>query len=478
MRPFACLAAVLMAVAIVSHADDKRPNIVMLVAEDISPEYFSCYDAKVAKTPIIDKLASQGVRFMHAYSHAPVCAPTRSGMITGRFPTSIGSHHMRSTLLHPPVLYTQLLQKAGYQVHWPGKTDFNFEVPKDAFTTKTDFRKVQNLKEPFFAYLNFMITHESQFRIPKPEHLKRTPRVTDEQRQDQSKVPIPEYLPDTPEVRKDISQHLEDATQLDYEIGDVLKFLDEKGYADNTIVVFWGDHGSALPRGKRWLYDSGVRIPLIMRWPGHIQPGTVRDDLACVLDFAPTFLSLAGAEAPPEWNGRVLVGDKTQPEPKYVFGARDRMDENYDRCRYVHDKRFEYIRNFDWKTPWGVYQIYNFITPSMQVWYHLAAEKKLNSTQMIFWSNEKPQEELYDVENDPYEVHNLADDPAYAEQLKTMRAALDTWLVETKDMGGIPEQELVDKGIVADRYNTEYKKRILDNAETAKKFPWPPQIVK
>lgn len=454
----------------------ERPNIVLLTAEDISPEFFSCYDARVARTPNIDRLASQGAKFMRAFSHAPVCAPSRSGLITGRYPTSIGSHHMRSTLLKPPGLFSQELKKAGYEVHWPGKTDFNFEVPKDAFTSTKDFRKVETLKQPFFAFLNFMVTHESQFRMPKEKHLKNTPHVKDEERQDASKVPIPVYLPDAPEVRQDIAQHLEDATEADYQVGEVLKFLDDNGLAQNTIVVFWGDHGSALPRGKRWLYDSGLRVPLIVRWPGVIQPGSVRDDLTCVLDYAPTFVSVAGGEVPKEWNGRVFLGPNMQPEPKYVFGGRDRMDENQDRVRSVRDRRFKYIKNFEPEKPWGLYQDYNFQTPSMRVWYRMAAEGKLNDVQKIFWSNRKPDEELYDTVSDPFEVNNLAAKPEHAEKLKELRGALQGWIVETKDLGELSEQALIDRGLVKDRLNTEYKKRIEETAGEAKKYPWPPAV--
>jgi len=454
----------------------ERPNILLLTAEDISPEFFGCYDARVAKTPNIDRLASEGAKFTRAFTHAPVCAPTRSGLITGRYPTSIGSHHMRSTLLKPPVLFSQELQKAGYDVHWPGKTDFNFNVPKDAFTSTTELRKVENLKQPFFAYINFGVTHESQFRLPKEKHLKNTPHVREEQRQDAAKVPIPAYLPDTPEVRQDIAQHFEDATEADYQIGEVLKWLDEKGLAKNTVVVFWGDHGSALPRGKRWLYDSGLRIPLIVRWPGVIQPGSVREDLACVLDYAPTFVSLAGGTIPKEWNGRVFLGANTQPEPKYVFAGRDRMDENQDRVRSVRERRFKYIKNFEPEKPWGLYQDYNFQTPSMQAWYRAAAEGKLNEAQKIFWSNRKPDEELYDTEADPFEVNNLAAKAEHAEKLKELRGALETWAVETKDLGAEQEQALIDRGLVSDRLNTEYKKRIEDFAEKAKKYPWPPAV--
>jgi len=241
-------------------------------------------------------------------------------------------------------------------------------------------------------------------------------------------------------------------------------------------VMIWGDHGSAWPRGKRWLYESGMRIPLIVRWPDVIKPGTVREDLTCVLDYAPTFLSIAGAEIPKEWNGRVFLGPNTQPAPKYVFGGRDRMDENQDRCRSVRDERFVYIKNFEPEKPWGLYQNYNFQTPSMRVWYKLAAEGNLNDAQKILWSNRKPDEELYDYQADPDNVINLADKSEHAEKLKELREALKTWIVTTKDLGEFTEQQLIDKGLVVDRLG-EYRERKAKNASDEAKFPWPPRIV-
>lgn len=457
-----------------TRAASGRPNFIWIVTEDFSP-LLCCYGDPMTQTPNLEALAAGGARFTRAFTHAPVCAPSRSGLITGRYPTSIGTHHMRSTLKHPPVLFTQLLQQAGYAVHWPGKTDFNFKEPDGAFTDRTDLRKVTDLRQPFFAYVNIGVTHESQFRLRGAAHAKNIARLTPAQRQDPARVQVPPYLPDAPEVRLDIAQHYEDATAMDYVVGDVLRFLDTSGLAANTVVIFFGDHGSPLPRGKRWLYDSGLRVPLLVRWPGVIPPGSVREDLVCFLDLAPTMVALAGGTVPPEWDGRVILGPATGPEPPFLFAARDRMDENQDRCRAVRGRRFHYIRNFEPEKPWGLFLNYPYQTPSMQVWYQWAAEGKLNEVQRLFWSDRKPDEELYDTEADTHETHNLAADPAHAQTLAAMRAALQAWLERTGDLGAVPEPELVARGLVADRLG-QYRQRSRQAAGNARRFPWPPRV--
>lgn len=210
-----------------------RPNIVWIVGEDMGCE-LGCYGDKLAHTPNLDKLASQGVRYTHCYTHCPVCAPSRSGLITGQYPITIGSHHMRSTLLKPPPTFTSLLRKAGYFVAWPGKTDFNFTVPADAFDSTRPW--LDNIpKQPFFAYVNFTVSHESQIRATKEQHAKNTARLKDSQRQDASKFVLPPYYPDTPEVRHDFKQYYEVCTAVDSLVGDVLAALDKAGVADNAL---------------------------------------------------------------------------------------------------------------------------------------------------------------------------------------------------------------------------------------------------
>lgn len=463
----ACLSLLLFS-SVAFAADDKRPNIVWIVTEDISPN-LGCYGDPDAITPNLDKFAKQGAMFTRCFSHAPVCAPTRSGIITGQYPTTMGSHHMRSKLNDPPKLFTQYLQDAGYFVAWPGKTDFNFNPPQGwANTTKNWVQNDDVLPKdkPFFAYINYTVTHESQARANEAQYKKNTTRLTDDQRHDPAKVKLPPYYPDTPEVRKCVATYHDNITAMDYLVGDVLKTLDDRGLSDNTIVFFFGDHGWGLSRGKRWLYDSGIQVPMLVRWPGHIKPGTVREDLTCFIDLAPTVLSLAGAEVPKEMVGRVFVGENKQPAPEYIFSCRDRMDESYDRMRSVRGERFHYIRNFHPELPYAQWINYMDEMPIMKTWRKMAFEGKLNETQMLFMAPTKPEEELYDNQADPHEINNLAKDPKHQEQLKVMRAALDQWMKETKDMGGMPETEMIKKGIVKDVLTTEYAERVKLHPKT------------
>ena len=454
-----------------SEAADK-PNFVFITCEDISPN-LGCYGDPDAITPNLDKLASQGARFTRAFSHAPVCAPTRSGIISGQYPTTLGSHHMRSKLTKAPPLFTDYLRKCGYTICWPqgagGKTDFNFDPPKGWSDVTADWTKSPGkLKAPFFAVYNITVTHESQARASDAAYKRNTARLKPEEVRDRKKVKLPPYYPDTPAVRECVGKYHDNITAMDYMAGDILKMLDDQKLSDNTIVVFYGDHGAGLPRSKRWPYDSGLRVPFLVRWPGKIKPGTVRDDLVCFLDIAPTLITLAGGEVPKEMPGRVIIGDKTQPAPKYVFAARDRMDEANDRIRTVRGERYRYVRNYHPELPYFQYINYMDEMPIMKDWRRLAFEGKLNDAQKLFWSRTKPKEELYDLEKDPYEVNNLADaESAEIQKVKKeMSAALDRWIVDTKDLGEVPEPELIKRGVVKDLLTTEYANRIKLHPKT------------
>jgi uncharacterized sulfatase len=441
--------------------EEARPNIVWIVGEDMGPELGS-YGDRNAVTPNMDRLAREGARFTRCFTHAPVCAPSRSGLITGRYPTSIGTHHMRSTLLNPPPMFTQFLRQAGYLVCWPtaagfGKTDFNFAVPKGAFDVVTDWTR-DVPKRPFFGFFNITTSHESQIRAPAEQLAKNLARVTTEERHDPSRMRVPEYYPDTPVVRRDLANYYDLVTAVDHKVGDVLDALDRAGVAGNTVVILTGDHGRGLPRSKRWVYNQGIHVPLIVRWPGHVAPGSVRDDLVCFLDLPATTLALAGADVPREFQGQVILGPKAAPPRSYVFSARDRMDETYDRIRSVREARFHYIRNYHPELPYAQRISYMEEMPTMQEWRRLNAEGKLNPTQAAFFSPTKPPEELYDAEADPDEVHNLANDPRHHSKLVELRAALDRWNSETNDLGSVPETELIRRGLVADRL-AEYAKR-------------------
>jgi uncharacterized sulfatase len=448
-------------------AETKKPNFVLLTCEDTSPN-LGCYGDPDAITPNLDKLAAQGARFTRAFTHAPVCAPSRSGLISGQYPTTLGSHHMRSKLTNAPPMYTEYLRKAGYTICWPqaggiGKTDFNFDPPKGWRDVTDDWtKKPEVLKEPFFAVYNMIVTHESQARVADDTYKKNISRLKPSEIRDRSKLKLPPYYPDTPAVRECVGKYHDNVTAMDYTAGDVLKLLDERNLSANTIVIFFGDHGWGLTRGKRWPYDSGLRVPFLVRWPGQVKPGSVRDDLTSFLDIAPTLISIAGGEVPSQMQGRVFLGEKAQPAPKYVFAARDRMDETYDRVRSVRGERYRYVRNFHPELPYFQYINYMDEMPIMKDWRRLAFEGKLNQTQKLFWSRTKPKEELYDLEKDPHEVNNLASAESAEIQAvrKEMSAALDKWIKDTKDLGEVPEKELITRGIVKDVLSTEYDARV------------------
>jgi uncharacterized sulfatase len=424
----------------------NRPNIVWIIGEDTGAE-LGCYNDRYAFTPNLDRLASQGARFTRAFSHAPVCAPSRSGLISGIYPTSVGTHHMRSKLVSPPPTFTSCLRKAGYYVAWSGKTDFNFDIPRDAFDSMQNWVK-RIPEQPFFACINLFSPHESRIRAPKEKFETEIARLTTEERHDPAQAPLPPYYPDTPEVRRDVANYYDLVTAMDYEVGDILNELERQGAADNTIVFFFGDHGRGLPRAKRWVYDSGIHVPLLVRWPRHIKPGTVREELVSLIDFAPSVLSLAGVEIPKAMQGQVFLGPHMAPPRQHVVAARDRMDEAFDRIRAVRDKRYKYIRNFHPELSRAQPIASLEETPTMRVWRRLHAEGRLNGPHSLFFDPTKPAEELYDLDTDPHEIKNLADSPEHQRKLTQLRSTLDQWIAETKDLGAVPEIELIGRGLV------------------------------
>ncbi|MDB6057917.1 MAG: sulfatase, partial [Verrucomicrobiales bacterium] len=268
------------------------------------------------------------------------------------------------------------------------------------------------------------------------------------------------------------AQYYDLVTAVDKQMGEVLKTLDQWGIASNTIVLVTGDHGRGMPRFKRWLWDTGIHVPLIVRWPGQIKPNTKTDDLVSFIDFGPTMLSIAGINVPTNMQGIVFLGSNAKPR-KYVFAARDRMDETPDRIRAVRDKRYKYIRNFHPELPYSQRIVYNEMNPTMQVWRKWNAAGKLNATQELFFAPTKPAEEFYDCQTDPWEIHNLIASPEFMtpqlnDKYQELRIAMDKWLVETRDMGAIPEVELVKQGLVEDRIS-EYAERKETGPIPAKK---------
>lgn len=442
----------------------SRPNILWISAEDISPDLGSYGDA-YARTPNLDKLASQGARFGKAFSVAPVCAPSRSAIITGMYPTSIGSHPMRSKAV-PPVgvkAFPEYLRAVGYYCTNNSKTDYNFEAPPshtppvtvwDESSRNAHWRN-RAPGQPFFAVFNLVVTHESQIRTGPQEFAKNTAALRPEDRHEPAKAVLPPYYPDTPIVRGDWARYYDLITAMDLQAAELLKQLEEDGLAEDTVVFFWGDHGRGLPRAKRWLYDSGIRVPLMVRWPGQIQPGTVREDLVSLLDLAPTVLTLAGVPIPAHMQGQVFIGKGAARPRQYVFAHRDRMDEACDRMRAVHDGRYKYIRNFFPGRPYAQHIDYMEEMPTMREMRRVHKDhfnalspnygKAMTEAQRHFFQPEKPAEELYDLNSDPHEVKNLANSGAHQSELKRLRQALEQWQKTTKDLGSIREEELRER---------------------------------
>ncbi len=442
------------ALPVVSEAqpNQQRPNIIWISTEDFSP-HLGCYGDKVAQTPNIDQLATQGVRFTNVFTTAAVCAPVRAGIITGMYQNSIGCMHMRTTsyrhLVENPVeftavpphyvkAFTEFLRVAGYYCTNNSKTDYQFAkdpVPVsiwDDCSPTAHYKNRPDKNQPFFAVFNYMGTHESRnWDISKVKT-------------DPKKVKVPPYYPDTEIVRRNLAKMYDNTARLDSVVGALLTELEKEGLAENTIVFFWGDHGDGLPRGKLWLYDSGLNIPLIIRWPGALKPNTVNDQMISSIDFGPTVLSMVNVKIPAHMQGRAFLGSQTAEPRRYVFGTRDRMGESYDMIRSVRSKDYLYIRNFYPNEHFHLWNPYLNQMPIMQEMMRLDAEGKLNPAQKSWMASTRPPEELYDVKADPFQLKNLADDPKYKATLAEMRLQQDNWAVTINDLGRMNESEMIE----------------------------------
>lgn len=415
-----------------------RPNILWIVSEDNSP-FLGCYGDTFATTPNLDNFAKQGILYKNAFATAPVCAPSRSTLITGMYPPSMGTEHMRSTYPVPDFVkfFPRYFRENGYYTSNNAKKDYNTIDQTEAWDESSNKATYKNRKpgQPFFAVFNLNVSHESGIHVSVP---------TEKLKHDPEKVPLPPYHPQTPEMKHDWAQYYDKLEEMDRQAGELLKELEKEGLAKNTIVFYYADNGGILGRSKRFVYESGLKIPLIIRFPEQFsslapgKPGTATDRIVTFNDFAPTVLSLAGITIPSYIQGKAFLGKQQVKERAYAYGFRGRMDERTDLSRTVRDKKYRYIRNYLPHKISAQYLEYLWKAPSMPSWEAEFKAGRLNDVQKQFWL-EKPSEQLFDIEKDPHNIHNLAGDPKYKDVLLKLRKANHDWVIESQDVGFIPE---------------------------------------
>lgn len=458
------------------------PNILWLVLEDMSPILPDFGDPTI-ETPNISRLAEEGVRYTNVYSTSGVCAPSRAALALGIYPSAVGANNMRTTSYTevtglpkyeavPPAdakMLSQHLREHGYYTTNNYKTDYQFKAPATAWDESGIYAHWRNRPEgkPFFAVVNFTTTHESGLFEPYGiRHIESRHYFSDNaarianlpshhaEKTSEAEAPvhlphdteftIPPYLPDTPLVRRDLWKMYNNLAETDRQIGAVLAQLEQDGLLDSTIIVFYTDHGGPLPRQKRLIYDSGLKVPMIIRFPDGAGAGTMDDRLVSFVDFAPMTLSQAGIEIPTVMHGQDVL-DTEASERNYIHAAADRFDGFTDRIRAVKDKRFKYIRNYRPEQPYYLPVTYRERIPIMQELLRLRDAGELTDAQAQWFRAEKPRDELFDTLNDPHELNNLSDNPEYAEKLQELSTEMDRWLAEIGDRPERSEAELVSE---------------------------------
>ncbi len=436
-----------------------RPNIIWLVAEDQSPGFFPMYGDSTISLPNIESISLDGVVFDNAFSPVPVCAPARSAIITGMYPTTLGTHNMRtynaySTENQPEIgipsysplvpdgvkMFTEYLRKEGYYCTNNAKEDYNFKAPESAWDESSKDAHWRNRPKdaPFFSVFNFNVCHESGIWRQGKEELYVSP----------DSVKVPPYFPDNEVIRHDLAVNYSNLKRLDDQIGEIIDQLKEDGLYENSIIFFYGDHGGPFPRHKRALYDTGLKVPLVIKFQDNLKKGTNDDRLFSFVDFAPTLLSWAGIAPPKVMQGTAQFGMYADSaKSKYIYASSDRFDEMYDKLRAVRSGRFKYIRNYNVEISNALAVNYREQMPMMQNMMALEASGKLDSIPSLWFRTPKPEEELYDLQNDPFELVNLSDQINYRDTLVRLRRALDSWIDETNDQGRIPEKELISNWV-------------------------------
>ncbi|MBS1101441.1 sulfatase [Gluconobacter sp. Dm-62] len=416
----------------------RKPNIIWIVCHDIHASLLGCYGNSLAVTPTIDALAREGIRFENAYATAPVCSPSRFSLVTGLYPQSCGpAENMRAVARVAGTFQSlpEQMRDAGYYCTNNVFTDYNCDLdPKviwDECSVTAHWRNRPQGK-PFFAVYNYLITHES--------HLFETGATAT----DPARVSIPPYLPDTPDIRDSIARNIDMVNRQDKAVAHILDELHQDNLAQDTIVMFFADHGGVQPRTKRYCYEGGLHVPLIVRFPeefqylAHRDAGRPSPDLVSLIDMAPTTLALAGAPIPPHMQGQPFLGQQIAPPRDHVFSGRNRMDERLDLMRTVRNDRYRYIRNYMPHRIYGQHNAYEWKGRGYQSWEEEWLAGRLNSTQAAFWQD-KPGEELYDIEADPHQISNLVNDPAHQSALQQLRGTLDAQMIAIHDNAFIAE---------------------------------------
>lgn len=426
----------------------ERPNILWLVVEDMGP-YLPAFGDSTVSTPTIDKLAATGVRYTNVYSPSGVCAPSRAAIATGMYPSGIGANHMR-TISHteytglpkyeavpPPEvkMLSEILRAAGYYCTNNAKTDYQFQAPITSWDEngkEAHWQNRTNDLQPFFSVFNFGVTHESGLFEPytRPEIVSKA-----------SDFPIPPYLPDNQVVRNDLWKMYNNIAHMDRQVGQVLDQLERDSLLDNTIIFFYSDHGGPLPRQKRMIYDAGLRVPLIIKYPGNVNMGQIDDQLISFVDFTPTVLEMAGITGLDHFDGQSFFDNANQRQ--YIHAASDRFDEFTDAIRAVRDDRFKLIRNYRPTQPYYLPVSYREQIPTMKELLRLNKSGGLNEIQSQWFRANKPRIELFDCVNDPHELTNLAENELFFEKRQELEGELDRWLREIDDQPNLPERDLI-----------------------------------
>jgi len=424
-----------------SGQNSDKPNILWITSEDNSASYIGCYGNEQANTPNIDALAEEGVVYNHAFANAPVSAPARFTIITGMYGSTCGTQHMRSFNEIPDQfrLFPHYLREAGYYCTNNAKRDYNKAQPWDVWDESSRSAHYENREkdQPFFAVFNIGQSHESIIHY-------QAIKDNDDFNHRPDNINLAPYHPDFPDMRRCYAQYYDAIMEMDKRVGKFLDELEESGLAENTIVFYYGDHGGVLPRSKRFLFESGTRVPMIVRFPEKYQhlapdkPGSRTDRLVSFVDLAPTVLSLAGVAIPEHMQGHAFLGKQKTDDPRYVHFFRGRMDERYDMMRSVRDHQYRYIRNYMPHRIYGQHLWYLWRSPSTRAWKEAYEHGRCNAVQSRFWQT-KPAEELYDITEDPHNINNLADVPQYRDVLKRMRKETQRWVRSNRGAGFLPE---------------------------------------